>query len=59
MARSGSSRLAEACMRKTLVFQALSIRFAGDRIRSNPVCGGNRIECGARADDGAAIDGRA
>ena len=28
-------------MRKTLVFLALSIRFAGDRIRSSPVCGGS------------------
>ena len=28
-------------MRKTLVFLALSIRFADDRIRSSPVCGGS------------------
>ena len=39
MMRNGSvrySRLAEACMRKTLVFLALSIKFAGGPIRSSP-----------------------
>src|SRR5687768_472614 len=48
MARSDSSRLIEACMRKTRVSPALLIRFAADPIRSSPVCGGNSLRRGRR-----------